>query len=34
MYKLRKRKIVNFIDNEIIDENSENDSDVNDELKL
>ena len=34
MYKLRKRKIVNFIDNEIIDEDSENDSDVNDELKL
>ena len=34
MYKLRKRKILNFIDNEIIDEDSENDSDVNDELKL
>ena len=33
-YKLRKRKIVNFIDNEIIDEDSENDSDINDELKL
>ena len=26
-YKLRKRKIVNFIDDEIIDEDSENDSD-------
>ena len=25
-YKLRKRKIVNFIDDEIIDEDSENDS--------
>ena len=34
MYKLRKRKIVNFIDDEIIDEDSENDSDINDELKL
>ena len=35
-YKLRKRKIVNFIDDEIIDEElfSENDSDINDELKL
>ena len=33
-YKLRKRKIVNFINNEIIDEDSENDSDINDELKL
>ena len=33
-YKLRKRKIVNFIDDEIIDEDSENDSDINDELKL
>ena len=27
-YKLRKRKIVNFIDDEIIDEDSENDSDI------
>ena len=34
MYKLRERKIVNFIDDEIIDEDSENDSDINDELKL
>ena len=33
-YKLRKRKIVNFIEDEIIDEDSENDSDINDELKL
>ena len=33
-YKLRKRKIVNFIDDEIIDEDSENDRDINDELKL
>ena len=33
-YKLRKRKIVNFIDDEIIDEDSENDCDINDELKL
>ena len=33
-YKLRKRKIVNFINNEIIDEDSENDIDINDELKL
>ena len=30
-YKLRKRKIVNFIDDEIIDEDS--DSDINNELK-
>ena len=29
-YKLRKRKIVDFIDDEIIDEDSENDSDIND----
>ena len=33
-YKLRKRKIVNFIDDEIIDEDSDSDSDINDELKL
>ena len=33
-YKLRKIKIVNFIDDEIIDEDSENDSDINNELKL
>ena len=31
-YKLRKRKIVNFIDDEII--NEDGDSDINDELKL
>ena len=31
-YKLKKRKHVNFIDDEIIDEDS--DSDINDELKL
>ena len=29
-YKLRKRKIINFIGDEIIDEDSENDSDIND----
>ena len=33
-YKLRKRKIVNFIDVKLINEDSENDSDINDELKL
>ena len=33
-YKLRKRKTLNFIDDEIIDEDSKNDSDINDELKL
>ena len=33
-YKLRKRKIVNFIDDEIIDVDSDSDSDINDELKL
>ena len=33
-YKLRKRKIVNFIDDEVIDEDSGNDSDTNDEFKL
>ena len=26
--------VLNFIDNEIIDEDSKNDSDINDELKL
>ena len=31
-YKLRKRKIVNFTDDEIMDEDRENDSDINDEL--
>ena len=29
-YKLKKRKIVNYVDNEIIDENSDSDSDYND----
>ena len=29
-YKLKKRKIVNYIDDEIIDENSDSDSDYND----
>ena len=33
-YKLRKRKIVNFVDDEIIDEDSDSDSDIDDELKL
>ena len=37
-YKLRKRKIVNFIDDEIIDEDSDSDIDdeisINNELKL
>ena len=33
-YKLRKRKIVNFIDDEVIDEDSGNDSGTNDEFKL
>ena len=33
-YKSRKRKTLNFIDDEIIDEDSKNDSDINDELKL
>ena len=33
-YKLRKKKIVNFIDDEITGEDSKNDSDINDELKL
>ena len=33
-YKLRKEKTVNFIDDEIMDEDSENDSDINDESKL
>ena len=31
-YKLRKRKIINFIDHEIIDEDS--DSDINDEISI
>ena len=31
-YKLRKRKIINFIDDEIIDEDS--DSDINDEISI
>ena len=34
-YKLRKRRAVNFIDDEIIDDSdSDIDSDINDELKL
>ena len=33
-YKLRERKIENFIDDEIIDEDGDSDSDINDELKL
>ena len=34
-YKLKKRRAVNFIDDEIIDDsNSDIDSDINDELKL
>ena len=33
-YKLRERKIENFIDDEIIDEDGDSDSDIYDELKL
>ena len=33
-YKLRKRKIVNFIDDEIVNEDSENDSDIDDETSI
>ena len=33
-YKLKKRKPVSFIDFEIIDNDSDDDNDVNDELKL
>ena len=33
-YKLKKRRAVNFIDEEIIDEDSDSDSDIHDELKL
>ena len=33
-YKLKKKRAVNFIDEEIIDEDSDSDSDINDELKL
>ena len=33
-HKLKKRRAINFIDEEIIDEDSEIDSDINDELKL
>ena len=33
-YKLKKRKSANFIDEEIIDEDSDSDSNINDELKL
>ena len=32
-YKSRKRKIINFIDNEIIDEDSENDSDSDNSIE-
>ena len=31
-YKLKKRKHVNFIDDEIIDEDSDSDSDIDDEI--
>ena len=33
-YKLKKRKTINFIDDETIDEDSEDDGDINDKLKL
>ena len=33
-YKLKKRKIVNFIDDETIDEDSENDSDIDNYVKI
>ena len=33
-YKLKKRRAVNFIDEEIVDEDSDSDNDINDELKL
>ena len=33
-YKLRKRKIINFIDDEIIDEDSENDSDSDNYIEI
>ena len=33
-YKLKKRRAVNFIDEEIINEDSDSDRDINDELKL
>ena len=33
-YKLRKRKIVNFIDDEIVNEDSENDSDIDEETSI
>ena len=33
-YKLKKKRFVNFINDEIIDESSNSDSDINDELKL
>ena len=33
-YKLKKGRAINFIDDEIIDEDSDSDSDINDELKL
>ena len=33
-YQLKKRRAVSFIDEEIINEDSDSDSDINDELKL
>ena len=33
-YKLKKRKFVHFINDKIIDEDNDSDSDINDELKL
>ena len=33
-FKLKKRRAVNFIDEEIVDEDSDSDNDINGELKL
>ena len=33
-YKLKKKRVVNFIDDEIIDKDNASDTDINDELKL
>ena len=33
-YKLKKKRVVNFIDDEIIDKDNDSDTDINDELKL
>ena len=33
-YKLKKKRIVNFIDDETIDKDNDSDSNINDELKL